>query len=52
MTGFVKIDLNCTRTEIQSITEHESLTLALPRNAKHMAKSDFPNNLFQSLLDQ
>ena len=37
MTGFVKIDPNCTRIEIHFIAEHESLTLALPRNAKHMA---------------
>ena len=37
MTGFVKIGPNRTRTEIHFIAEHYSLTLALPRNAKHMA---------------
>ena len=37
VTGFVKIDPYCSRTEIHFIAEHQSLTLALPRNAKHMA---------------
>ena len=37
MTGFVKIDPNHTGTEIHFIGEHKSLTLALGRNAQHMA---------------
>ena len=37
VTGFVKINPNRTRTEIHFIAKHKSLTLALPRNTKHIA---------------
>ena len=37
MTGFVKTDPNHTKTEIRFIAEHQTFTLVLPRNTKHMA---------------
>ena len=40
MIGFANAVQNLTRTEIQFIAEHITYTLALPRNAKHMATDD------------
>ena len=37
VTGFVKTNLNCTKTEVHFIAKHSTSTLVLPRNTKHMA---------------